>query len=70
MQLLDKLLAKLKEQENRVLIFCQMTRMLDILEDYVRLKGYEYCRIDGQTTVGKELLIRIEMVFVMMILMK
>ena len=28
-----------------------MTRMLDILEDYLRYKEYEYCRIDGQTTV-------------------
>lgn len=61
MQLLDKLLAKVKEQGSRVLLFSQvredrvsddqMTRMLDILEDYMRIKGYEYCRIDGQTTV-------------------
>lgn len=28
-----------------------MTRMMDILEDYCRIKEYEYCRIDGQTTV-------------------
>ena len=28
----------------------QMTRMLDILEDYARLRGYEYCRIDGSTS--------------------
>jgi SWI/SNF-related matrix-associated actin-dependent regulator of chromatin subfamily A member 5 len=27
----------------------QMTRMLDILDDYCRLKGYPYCRIDGST---------------------
>ena len=31
---LDKLLPKLKEQGSRVLIFTQMTRILDILEDY------------------------------------
>ena len=49
MLLLDKLLPKLKEQGSRVLIFCQMTRMLDILDDYCRLKGYQYCRIDGST---------------------
>jgi SWI/SNF-related matrix-associated actin-dependent regulator of chromatin subfamily A member 5 len=48
--LLDKLLPKLKEQGSRVLIFSQMTRMLDIMEDYLRLKGQQYCRIDGQTT--------------------
>jgi SWI/SNF-related matrix-associated actin-dependent regulator of chromatin subfamily A member 5 len=32
-----------------VLIFSQMTRVLDILEDYMRYKAYEYCRIDGNT---------------------
>lgn len=50
MVLLDKLLIKLKERGHRVLIFSQMTRMLDILEDYFLLKGYLYCRIDGNTT--------------------
>jgi len=45
--LLDKLLPKLKAQNSRVLIFSQMTRALDILEDYLLLKGHQYCRIDG-----------------------
>ena len=49
MQLLDKLLKRLKEQGSRVLIFSQMTRLLDILEDYCRYREYDYCRIDGQT---------------------
>lgn len=49
MVLLDKLLKKLKANGNRVLIFSQMTRMLDILEDYCRYREYEYCRIDGQS---------------------
>lgn len=49
MTLLDKLLPKLQQQNSRVLIFCQMTRMLDIMEDYLLLKEYEYCRIDGST---------------------
>ena len=48
--LLNKLLPKLREQGSRVLIFSQMTRMLDILEDYMRLKAYQYCRIDGSTS--------------------
>jgi SWI/SNF-related matrix-associated actin-dependent regulator of chromatin subfamily A member 5 len=48
-QLLHKLLPKLKAKGSRVLIFCQMTRVLDILEDYMRLLGFEYCRIDGNT---------------------
>lgn len=47
--LLDKLLSKLKKNGDRVLIFSQMTRLLDILEDYMRYKSYEYCRIDGST---------------------
>ncbi|XP_022189967.2 chromatin-remodeling complex ATPase chain Iswi isoform X2 [Nilaparvata lugens] len=49
MVILDKLLPKLKEQDSRVLIFSQMTRMLDILEDYCFWRGYSYCRLDGQT---------------------
>jgi len=50
MVLLDKLLAKLKEREHRVLIFSQMTRTLDILEDFMAMRQYSYCRIDGNTT--------------------
>uniref|UniRef100_A0A3P8XUJ7 DNA helicase n=1 Tax=Esox lucius TaxID=8010 RepID=A0A3P8XUJ7_ESOLU len=46
--LLDKLLPKLKHGGHKVLIFSQMVRMLDILEDYVSHKGYIYERIDGQ----------------------
>uniref|UniRef100_A0A6I8Q2U5 SWI/SNF-related, matrix-associated, actin-dependent regulator of chromatin, subfamily a, member 1 n=1 Tax=Xenopus tropicalis TaxID=8364 RepID=A0A6I8Q2U5_XENTR len=49
MVVLDKLLPKFKEQGSRVLIFSQMTRVLDILEDYCMWRGYEYCRLDGQT---------------------
>ncbi|XP_076316124.1 LOW QUALITY PROTEIN: SWI/SNF-related matrix-associated actin-dependent regulator of chromatin subfamily A member 5-like [Tachypleus tridentatus] len=47
--ILDKLLPRLREQGSRVLIFSQMTRMLDILEDYCLWRGYMYCRLDGQT---------------------
>ncbi|XP_030746084.1 chromatin-remodeling complex ATPase chain Iswi [Sitophilus oryzae] len=49
MSILDKLLPKLQEQGSRVLIFSQMTRMLDILEDYCHWRQYHYCRLDGQT---------------------
>ena len=49
MVLLQKLLPKLKSQGSRVLIFSQMTRMLDILEDYFLASGTQYCRIDGNT---------------------
>uniref|UniRef100_A0A8C5C2N8 SWI/SNF related, matrix associated, actin dependent regulator of chromatin, subfamily a, member 5 n=1 Tax=Gadus morhua TaxID=8049 RepID=A0A8C5C2N8_GADMO len=49
MMVLDKLLPKMKEQGSRILIFSQMTRMLDILEDYCMWRNYNYCRLDGQT---------------------
>jgi len=49
MMIMDKLLKKLKTQGSRVLIFSQMTRLLDLLEDYCWLQEYEYCRIDGST---------------------
>ena len=47
--ILDKLLERLKAQGSRVLIFSQMSRMVDILEDYCYWKGFQYCRLDGQT---------------------
>jgi len=50
MAILDKLLVHLKANGSRVLLFSQMSRMLDILEDYCLWKGYDYCRIDGQTS--------------------
>uniref|UniRef100_A0A915IVN9 Helicase C-terminal domain-containing protein n=1 Tax=Romanomermis culicivorax TaxID=13658 RepID=A0A915IVN9_ROMCU len=49
MGLLDKLLFRLKEQGSRVLIFSQMSRVLDILEDYCFWRGFKYCRLDGNT---------------------
>ncbi|XP_066997701.2 chromodomain-helicase-DNA-binding protein Mi-2 homolog isoform X3 [Anabrus simplex] len=48
--LLSTMLRKLKEQGHRVLIFSQMTKMLDILEDYLEGEGYKYERIDGNIT--------------------
>ena len=50
MVLLDKLLKRLKERGDRVLLFTQMTRILDIMEDYLVMRRYNYCRIDGNTT--------------------
>lgn len=50
MVLLDKLLARLQERGSRVLVFSQMTRMLDILEDYCQYRRFAYCRIDGNTS--------------------
>ena len=49
MVILHKLLAKLKKNGSRVLIFSQMTKMLDILKDYCINENYSYCRLDGKT---------------------
>jgi len=48
MVLLEKLLPKLKSGGHRVLIFSQMVKMLDILEDYLIRKQYPFERIDGR----------------------
>ncbi|GJQ12734.1 hypothetical protein GpartN1_g4525.t1 [Galdieria partita] len=45
--LLDKLLLRLKERGHRVLIFSQMVRMLDILQDYCKMRGFSFQRLDG-----------------------
>jgi len=49
LSMVDKLLKRLKERGDRVLIFTQMTRVLDILEDFMVMRGHKYCRIDGNT---------------------
>ncbi|GFG02149.1 chromodomain helicase hrp3 [Aspergillus udagawae] len=47
MMLLDQLLAKLKRDGHRVLIFSQMVKMLDLLGEYMESRGYSYQRLDG-----------------------
>lgn len=47
---LSKLLKKLYGK-SQVLIFSQMTAVLNILEDYCNYRGYKYCRIDGETYI-------------------
>uniref|UniRef100_A0A671LLM5 Chromodomain-helicase-DNA-binding protein 9-like n=1 Tax=Sinocyclocheilus anshuiensis TaxID=1608454 RepID=A0A671LLM5_9TELE len=46
--LIDKLLPKMKAGGHKVLIFSQMVRCLDILEDYLIQRRYLYERIDGR----------------------
>ncbi|KAF2285371.1 hypothetical protein GH714_003271 [Hevea brasiliensis] len=48
-ELLDRLLPKLRATEHRVLLFSQMTRLMDILEIYLQLHDYKYLRLDGST---------------------
>ncbi|GAY32612.1 hypothetical protein CUMW_003290 [Citrus unshiu] len=49
LQELAILLRKLKSDGHRALIFTQMTKMLDILEEFISLYGYTYMRLDGST---------------------
>ena len=53
LQVVDKLVEKILferfNERNQILIFSQMTKMLDILDDYLRFKGVAHCRIDGST---------------------
>ncbi|KAL8746704.1 MAG: hypothetical protein Q9184_007709, partial [Pyrenodesmia sp. 2 TL-2023] len=49
MVMLDKILTRMKKQGSRVLIFSQMSRVLDILEDYCVFRDHKYNRIDGST---------------------
>jgi len=50
MILVDKLLPKLKKDGHKVLIFSQMIRVLDIIEDYLIKKDIEFERIDGNVS--------------------
>ncbi|KAK9777001.1 putative Chromodomain helicase hrp3 [Seiridium cardinale] len=52
MMLLDQLLTKLRKDNHRVLIFSQMVKVLDILGDYLRLRGYQFQRLDGTVAAG------------------
>lgn len=52
MMLLDQLLTKLRKDNHRVLIFSQMVKMLDILGDYLHLRGYQFQRLDGTIAAG------------------
>ncbi|KAJ5807534.1 SNF2-related protein [Penicillium robsamsonii] len=51
LQRLDKLLRDLKAGGHRALIFTQMTKMLDILEQFLNIHGHRYLRLDGTTKV-------------------
>jgi DNA helicase INO80 len=46
---LDALLKQLKVGDHRVLLYFQMTRMIDLMEEYLTYRNYKYCRLDGST---------------------
>lgn len=49
MMVLDKLLSRLKSQGSRVVLFSQFVIVLNLLEDYLGWRGYNYCRLDGSS---------------------
>eukprot|EP00497_Spongosphaera_streptacantha_P001095 TRINITY_DN1732_c0_g1_i6.p1 TRINITY_DN1732_c0_g1~~TRINITY_DN1732_c0_g1_i6.p1 ORF type:complete len:317 (+),score=32.76 TRINITY_DN1732_c0_g1_i6:44-994(+) len=49
LQRLDLLLRELKAGAHRCLVFTQMTKMLDVLEEFLSMHGYRYLRLDGST---------------------
>jgi len=53
LQTLAILLRELKRNGHRVLIFTQMSKMLDVLEGFLNLNGHTYLRLDGATDVEK-----------------
>ncbi|CAF3430093.1 unnamed protein product [Rotaria socialis] len=48
-ELLDRILPKLKASGHKILLFCQMTSVMDILEYYFSYRNYSYIRLDGTT---------------------
>ena len=52
MVVLDKLLSQLKREGHRVLLYSQMTRMIDILEDFMSYRRHKYIRLDGSSKIS------------------
>ncbi|EDW03556.1 SWI/SNF-related matrix-associated actin-dependent regulator of chromatin subfamily A containing DEAD/H box 1 homolog [Drosophila grimshawi] len=50
-QFMDDLLPKLKADGHRVLLFSQFTMMLDVVEEYLKIRKHGFCRLDGGTAV-------------------
>ncbi|KAK0853315.1 transcriptional regulator [Friedmanniomyces endolithicus] len=48
-ELLDRVLPKFHVTGHRVLMFFQMTAIMNIMEDFMRYRGYQYLRLDGST---------------------
>jgi DNA helicase INO80 len=48
---LDALLHELKSGDHRVLIYFQMTRMMDLMEEYLIYRQYKYLRLDGSSKI-------------------
>merc|ERR1711892_451765 len=46
-EMLDRIFPKMKASGHRILLFCQMTQLMTILEDFMAWRGYKYLRLDG-----------------------
>lgn len=49
---LDELLVSLKAGGHRVLIYFQMTKMIDLMEEYLTYRQYKYLRLDGSSKIN------------------
>lgn len=49
----DRLLTRLKIQGHRVLVYSQMTRMIDLLEEYMAFRKHKYMRLDGSSKISE-----------------
>lgn len=50
-KMMDDLLPQMNDNGDRVLIFSQFTMVLDIMEQYLKVRGHRYLRLDGSTPV-------------------
>ncbi|XP_056122002.1 transcription activator BRG1 isoform X1 [Rhinichthys klamathensis goyatoka] len=48
-EVLDRILPKLRASNHKVLLFCQMTSLMTIMEDYFAYRSFKYLRLDGTT---------------------
>jgi ATP-dependent helicase STH1/SNF2 len=48
-ELLDRVLPKYQQTGHRVLMFFQMTAIMDIMEDFLRYRNISFLRLDGTT---------------------
>ena len=53
LQTMSTLLRSLFAESHRVLVFTQMTKMLDVLENFLNYHGYKYLRLDGSTSIER-----------------
>ncbi|KAJ2796313.1 putative DNA helicase ino80 [Coemansia furcata] len=52
MAALDRLLIKLKQEGHRVLLYFQMTKTIDLFEEYLTYRKYTYLRLDGLSKIS------------------